>query len=544
MFTGEEFPNADYYRSDLRKLIKTVRKLENLISDFLITHQIKFANPIEWNMLTYYPLYTIVLDSNTGDSYLSIQNVPAGIPLDNTDYWQRISSFNAQLESILLKIGGIHIKSDAEIGLIKDDETKGTYNAEKIIETFRSGYGVFLTNGTYYCDTITMKNGDVLIGENKIKTVIKNTFSNGIELSLALDEMYKDSNNNKIWSNFTLSNLSIITDDKHGYGIYIKNKTFEDDANSDVNEYERIVGHLYGFELRNSITDNLYINGFNTGFRVGGFINTGLFNNFFIENCGVGCEMYGSDSKFTNFNITFCSYGFNLDGPFNTISTSKIYNLANGVYAITGSYGLNIGVNAYSSFIESVDIQECGGVGCSIINSHGITLNICVDSCGLSGNNSIGVYMNNCYDITGTIKTTNLRNTQDKGIVITNCYNININYDEENQITPLSNEYARLLNTPISSVNIYIGTDVIGHVTANFTTMMFNFYYTSTATILAGTDLFDISLLNNKSVQILVPGSDGNIYTLYNVGTKMRCFTDIPYGVSLFGNTASEYSVQ
>lgn len=32
MFTGEEFPNADYYRSDLRKLIKQVRELENKVN--------------------------------------------------------------------------------------------------------------------------------------------------------------------------------------------------------------------------------------------------------------------------------------------------------------------------------------------------------------------------------------------------------------------------------------------------------------------------------------------------------------------------------
>lgn len=537
------YPNNSTEVRNMDYLLNQMTLLSEEVKNFILTHEVKFADPIEWNPAKYYPLYTIVLDSNTGDSYLAIQNVPAGISLNDTKYWQRISSFNAQLESILLKIGGIHIKSDAEIGLIKDDESKAAYNATKIMEAFQAGYGVFLTNGTYYCNTITMKNGDVLIGENKIKTKIKNTFSNGIELSLALDEMYKDSTN-KIWSNFTLSNLSIITDDKHGYGLYIKNKTFEDDANSDVNEYERIVGHLYGFELRNSITDNLYINGFATGFRVGGFINTGLFNNFFIENCGVGCEMYGSDSKFTNFNITFCSYGFNLDGPFNTINTSKIYNLANGAYAISGSYGLNIGQKAYSSFIESVDIQECGEVGCSIINAHGITLNICIDSCGLTGNNSTGIYINNCYDIIGNVKTTNLRNTQNKGIIIENSYNMNINYSEEGQITPLSNEYARLLNTPISSVTIYKGTNIIGHATANYSEIKFNFYFTADATIVAGTDLFDISLLNNKSVQILVPGSDNNIYTLYNAGTKMRCFTDIPNGVSLFGNTVSEYSAQ
>lgn len=35
MFTGEEFPNADYYRSDLRKVLKTVRELETKVNEML-----------------------------------------------------------------------------------------------------------------------------------------------------------------------------------------------------------------------------------------------------------------------------------------------------------------------------------------------------------------------------------------------------------------------------------------------------------------------------------------------------------------------------
>ena len=42
MFTGEEFPNADYYRSDLRKILNTLKKLEPMVEELTawqVTHE-------------------------------------------------------------------------------------------------------------------------------------------------------------------------------------------------------------------------------------------------------------------------------------------------------------------------------------------------------------------------------------------------------------------------------------------------------------------------------------------------------------------------
>ena len=503
----------------------------------------------EWVYGVPYENLTIV--THLGNTYTSKKTVPVGVQIDNTEYWVITGNYNAQVEeyrrevsAIKMRLDGIKFKTDVDLELVKDTLSASVSNTEKIMKAFSDGYGVFLSNGVYYCETITMKNGDVLIGENKIHTVIKNTSGNGVVLSLSLDEMYEDSGRHKIWSNFCLTILSIKSDSKNGYGVYVMNKTFEVDANSDSSQYEEIVGHLFGFELRNSMIGNLYINGFSTGLRIGGFTNTGYFDNFFIENCGVGCEVYGSDSKFVGFNITFCSYGFNLDGPFNTISTSKFYVIGTDIYAVSGSYGLNIGSNAYSSFVEMVDIQECGEIGCSMINTHGITLDMTLDSNGLvTPAKAIGLYISNCHDITGNIKATNLRSCQNFGINIISCYNLNIAYSEENQLSPLSNSTARYLITPLSSVDVYQGVSIIGHASANYNEFKICVNFTASDTITASTDLFEISLLSNKNVQLLVPGSDGKVYILYNVGSKVRCFSDIPSGVSLFANTISEYSV-
>lgn len=58
----------------------------------------KFANPIEWNINTEYEPYTVVYDTYTFSSYVSLKEVPAEIPLTNTEYWAKTADYNAQVQ--------------------------------------------------------------------------------------------------------------------------------------------------------------------------------------------------------------------------------------------------------------------------------------------------------------------------------------------------------------------------------------------------------------------------------------------------------------
>lgn len=48
----------------------------------------------DWNSSTAYDVHSIVTDS-TGAQYISIKDVPAGIPLTNTDYWTPMGAGDA-----------------------------------------------------------------------------------------------------------------------------------------------------------------------------------------------------------------------------------------------------------------------------------------------------------------------------------------------------------------------------------------------------------------------------------------------------------------
>lgn len=87
-----EFPHTRTYDSDLGWLIWAMKKLIGDWEDFSNTNAIKFADPITWTIDRNYEPATIVIDAD-GNGYISRKAVPAGVPLNNADYWTEIFAF-------------------------------------------------------------------------------------------------------------------------------------------------------------------------------------------------------------------------------------------------------------------------------------------------------------------------------------------------------------------------------------------------------------------------------------------------------------------
>lgn len=61
-----------------------------------------FANPMEWSNTRGYEPLTIV--TYQGASYTSMQTVPPGIDISNTEYWALSGNYNAQVEQYRLEV--------------------------------------------------------------------------------------------------------------------------------------------------------------------------------------------------------------------------------------------------------------------------------------------------------------------------------------------------------------------------------------------------------------------------------------------------------
>lgn len=95
----ENFPYSNFHELNLDWILHKLKELDTEITNFVAINSVKYANPITWDITSQYETNTVVLDSS-GNAYLSVQPVPAGVSLDNTEYWTNIGNFSALWENV------------------------------------------------------------------------------------------------------------------------------------------------------------------------------------------------------------------------------------------------------------------------------------------------------------------------------------------------------------------------------------------------------------------------------------------------------------
>lgn len=109
----DHFPYTNFHELNLTWALEQLRKLESELENFVNLNTIKYANPIQWNITTQYEANTIVVDPNTGTAYISVQPVPAGVALANTDYWNVVFTLDLTTanKNITLRDDGSNVLS-------------------------------------------------------------------------------------------------------------------------------------------------------------------------------------------------------------------------------------------------------------------------------------------------------------------------------------------------------------------------------------------------------------------------------------------------
>ena len=88
-----QFPYSDFHEMNLDWIIRRVKELAMEMQSFTVVNKIAYADPIEWNITTQYPAFNIVYDVDSARLMISKQPVPAGVSINNTDYWTLVSPF-------------------------------------------------------------------------------------------------------------------------------------------------------------------------------------------------------------------------------------------------------------------------------------------------------------------------------------------------------------------------------------------------------------------------------------------------------------------
>lgn len=93
-----EFPHTRSYDGDLGYIIKKLDELNARYDNFFDYNSIRFHDPITWNIETVYTAFEIVYDNQSQAYYISKTAVPAGININNTDYWTLVTPFKVDSE--------------------------------------------------------------------------------------------------------------------------------------------------------------------------------------------------------------------------------------------------------------------------------------------------------------------------------------------------------------------------------------------------------------------------------------------------------------
>lgn len=201
------WPYTDYHNLNLDWILETLKKQDAAIADFISLNSITYANPLQWDITRQYPKNQVVLDTN-GDGYLSVQPVPVGVEIDNTDYWTKIGNFSELWSTVKLAI------TEADEGL------KTTASADRA-----SGDLVWLNNTLYVCTTAITR-GTEYGTNNTAKTTIDARLANLAQAVKTLQNNVTDINTkilpNKINKNTTGDLAQTVSGD---FGIHAKTFT-------------------------------------------------------------------------------------------------------------------------------------------------------------------------------------------------------------------------------------------------------------------------------------------------------------------------------
>lgn len=147
-----EFPNTRTYDNDLGWLIKHVKQVQQTLTDFVVLNTIKYADPFQWDITKQYEKNTMVVDPATGNVYLSVAPVPAGVGINRTEYWTSVYNYDAGLRNIEKNIAA---------GVETREESTGAYKTGDLV----------WWKDTLYRVTQTISAGDPFVINGNIKAL-------------------------------------------------------------------------------------------------------------------------------------------------------------------------------------------------------------------------------------------------------------------------------------------------------------------------------------------------------------------------------------
>lgn len=103
-----KYPYSDFHELNLDWILARINELGETMKNFIRTNTITFSGT--WDITEVYTAWTVVVDNNIG--YLSLQPVPAGVMLNDTDYWAEIFDVSAPVDALDSRVTAVENELD------------------------------------------------------------------------------------------------------------------------------------------------------------------------------------------------------------------------------------------------------------------------------------------------------------------------------------------------------------------------------------------------------------------------------------------------
>ena len=130
----DNYPYTDFHELNLDWVIARIKELTQEMINFEAANKITYAGV--WNIAQGYPAWAVVTDS-TGNGYISIQPVPAGVQIDNTAYWMKLYDFVTALGNLDQRVTSLEGAVSSLSGTVSNLNTR-VGNAETSVSNLNT----------------------------------------------------------------------------------------------------------------------------------------------------------------------------------------------------------------------------------------------------------------------------------------------------------------------------------------------------------------------------------------------------------------------
>ena len=141
---GQRYPYTDQHELNLDWILNKIMELQHNFDEFEVVNTISFSGA--WDITKQYPAWTIVDDGGMG--YVSIKPVPAGVNINNGNYWRLIADYSVVVAGLASRITALELTvGDSSSGLVKDVDDLQADVAKLVVDDILI---VFDSYGTTY----------------------------------------------------------------------------------------------------------------------------------------------------------------------------------------------------------------------------------------------------------------------------------------------------------------------------------------------------------------------------------------------------------